>query len=119
MGNLYNPGKVSISKMFFYHRVYLNGEQILLDNECIENLDKILDELHPSNYFDIYNKSSQSIINGNLFSQKDIIKIYANILPKDSQLLNIDELERANVSHNESIFDIFPIYNFFFSKFLY
>ena len=113
MGNLYHPGKVLISKMFFYHRVYLNGEQILLDNECIENLDKILDELHPSNYFDIYNKSSQSIINGNLFSQKDIIKIYANILPKDSQLLNIDELERANVSHNESIFDIFPIYNFF------
>ena len=31
-----------ISRLFFYHRVYLNGVQILLENESIERFAKLL-----------------------------------------------------------------------------
>ena len=70
--------KTLISNIFFYHRTYLNGKQILLNKECIENLSHLLDEKKPKNRSEIKN----------FFSLENIKKIYGNLIPKDAELLD-------------------------------
>ena len=104
MGNLENKEKFIFANMFFYHRIYLNGKQIFLDDKCLGNLEKILDELIPKNIEELY-------------SQINIKKLLGNILPEDSELLNPNnncEINFFLVSYLEDKYNkLFPIYNFF------
>ena len=107
MGNLDDKEKLSFANMFFYHRIYLNGKQILLDEKCLGNLDKILDELKPKNIFELKE----------LYNPINIKKLLGNILPEDSQLLKPTIPSRKNfilASYFEETYNnLFPIYNFF------
>ena len=104
MGNLENKEKLIFANMFFYHRIYLNGKQIFLDDKCLGNLEKILDELKPKNIEELY-------------SQINIKKLLGNVLPEDSELLNPDNNCEVNLflmSAFEDMYNkLFPIYNFF------
>lgn len=108
MGNISFERKIMFSQMFFYHRVYLNGKQILLDN--LENLYQILDELHQKGLFEIKD----------IYSPKNVKKIFGKLLPEDCELLNTNDKEKMgnpqdsvyqyfNILYNQS----FPIYNFY------
>ena len=87
MGNISSHDLEYVSQMFFYHRVYLNGEQILLENENLERFCRILEE----------NQTFPDI-------EKKIRKIFN--IPKDAELLNNNE----EISNN---YFSFPIYNFY------
>ena len=98
--------KFNISSLFFYNRIYLNGKQILLKDESFENLNHFLDEL-----FKIKEESQLK----EKIPQK-IKSIFGKILPEDSELLNIEEIEEKNIAENKPIYYydyFFPIYNFF------
>ena len=87
MGNISSHDLECVSQMFFYHRVYLNGEQILLENENLQRYCRILEE--NQKFIDI---------------QNFIRKIFN--MPKDAEFLNNNE----GISNN---YFSFPIYNFY------
>ena len=112
MGNLYNEEKLSISYMFFYHRIYLNGKQVLFDDEILENLNRILDELKPKDINDLIEL---------LYKTENIKKILGKLIPDDSELL--ENTKSCNPSPNDLTqlyydlyYDYLPIYNFFSSS---
>ena len=87
--------KFLVSNMLFYQRTYFNGEQIFLNKECIENLSRILDEIKPKDFNEIFE----------FYSLENIKKILGNLIPKDAELIN----------RNLPSFDDFgfPIINFY------
>ena len=85
MGTIEAKDKFIPSLMFFYHRIYLNGKQIFLKDENLENLGKNLDEI------DI--KSIENDL-PKLFIDQNIRKIFGKLLPEDSELLNAEEIEK-------------------------
>ena len=66
--------KFLVSNMLFYQRTYFNGEQIFLNKECIENLSRILDEIKPKDFNEIFE----------FYSLENIKKIFVNLFPKDA-----------------------------------
>ena len=98
--------KIIFSQMFFYHRVFLNGKQILLDNECLENLYQILDELHPKSFFEMKE----------IGFPNNAKKIFGKLLPEDAELLNINDSKAYSYSDKKFDYNRYiPIYNFYFS----
>ena len=86
-----------ISPMFFYHRVYLNGNQIFLDDKSIERYGQILENFEPNIDFEI-------------FIKENIRKIFD--IPKDDELLNQDDETNKNDFYFSS-----PIFNSFSQNF--
>lgn len=41
--------------IFFHHKIFLNGEQLFLDDNRIEKIKQILNDFHPSSNYDILN----------------------------------------------------------------
>ena len=108
MSNLDTKEKLVASNMFFYHRIYLNGKQILLDDKILENLNQILDELKPKKLDDLKE----------LYKEKNIKKIFGNFIPDDSELLENTENLNPNPHLSENdltqfYYRMLPIYNFF------
>ena len=108
MGNLFDGKKLASSYMFFYHRIYLNGKKILLDDKIFENLNQILDELKPKNIDDLKE----------LYKEKTIKKIFGKFIPDDAEILeNIENLDaKSDLDINNlatGYYRMLPIYNFF------
>ena len=60
--------------IFFHHRIFLNGEQLFLDDNRIEKIKQILNDFHPTSNYDILY----------LLNLETIKKIYEDIIPKDA-----------------------------------
>ena len=80
--NLHNDKKLILSELFFYHRIFLNGEQIFLDQKCLDNLNEILEEFRPKNKEEIFS----------LYNTKIIKRIYRDLIPEDAVLFNCEEI---------------------------
>ena len=73
---------------FFHHKIYLNGNQLLLDEEYIENIKTILKDLDINFYF------------------KTIREIFKDLIPEDSIFLINDKEFSKDEEKEESIIDI-------------
>ena len=105
MGINNNKEKLIISDMLFYHRIYLNGKKVLLNDEILENLNQILDEVKPKNLEDLQRLSHET---------KNIRKILGKLIPDDSELL--ENTKSVDYDLNDLIqkyYNNFPIYNYF------
>ena len=60
--------------IFFHHKIFLNGEQLFLDDNRIEKIKQILNDFHPASNYDILYLLNLEIIK----------KIYEDIIPKDA-----------------------------------
>ena len=111
--NLHNDKILILSELFFYHRIFLNGEQIFLVQKCLDNLNEILEEFLPKNKVEIFS----------LYNTKIIKRIYRDFIPEDAVLFNSEEInniQKGNIiksrHSNENYFICFPIYNFYSEK---
>ena len=110
MGNLDNKDKLFFSYMFFYHRLYLNGKQILLDDKHLEALNQTFDELKPKSLNDL----------ARLFERNNIKKMLGEFIPDDSELLenteSFNSLPKFYSPGNiltQFYYKMLPLYNFF------
>ena len=85
-------------QIFFHHKIFLNGKQILLNKRCIENIKSILNDFHFTNEEEFYE----------LIKLKIIRKIYEGTIPEDSVFL-LNDREVTQEEENElSINDYLP-----------
>ena len=77
-----------ISRLFFYHRVYLNGEQILLENESIERFCQTFEDIKT------------------FFKVENVRTIFD--IPLDAELLNQNEIYGIPKDYLSP-----PIFNFY------
>ena len=80
-----------IGSIFLHHRIYINGEQIFLDEKCIENIKEILNDL-------------DLLTNLNIFKLSIVRKIFKDLIPDDSIFL----MDRKEISkEDEKEIDIY------------
>ena len=97
-----------LQSIFFHHKIYLNGEQIFLDEKCIENIKSIL--------HDPKNNNENNCVIINLTKLIIIRKIFEHKLPSDSVFLIGDKkvskeeemsMEIYNYIENNMVVNIF------------
>ena len=88
----------SFAQIFFHHKIFLNGKQILLNKRCIENIKTILNNVHYTKYEEF----------SELFKLNIIRKIYEDIIPEDSVFLLNDGEANKEEENELTIFNFFP-----------
>ena len=90
-------GNEMLYPIFFHHKIFINGEQIFLDDNRIENLKQILNESKQ-----ILNESNLYLLE--LLNLETIKKIYEDIIPKDAVFsINSIEINENNFFNSDLI----------------
>ena len=93
--------EIECASIFFHHKIFLNGKQILLNERCIENIRKILNNYHFTNIEEFLELTKVKVIR----------KIYEGVIPGDSVFL-LNDNEVTNEEENElTIFNFLPVEN--------
>lgn len=91
--------------IFFHHKIFLNGEQLFLDDNRIEKIKQILNDFHPASNYDILY----------LLNLETIKKIYEDIIPKDA--IFVFNYHDVHDAHLYNYFDKNRILNIYSPKY--